>query len=84
MHHTNFSAESSKRHTRVTVTNRQVDKMGKASKRRPKKDPNAPKAAKKAYQWFCDAKRANLKTAQPHLGFGEIAKELSKMWQAVG
>lgn len=58
--------------------------MGKASKRRPKKDPNAPKAAKKAYQWFCDAKRANLKTAQPHLSFGEIAKELSKMWQAVG
>ena len=53
-------------------------------KKRPEKDPNAPKRGRSAYVFFSAAKRAAVKESQPELGFGEVATELGRLWKAAG
>eukprot|EP00028_Trichosphaerium_sp_Am-I-7-wt_P002097 CAMPEP_0168535010 /NCGR_PEP_ID=MMETSP0405-20121227/18367_1 /TAXON_ID=498012 /ORGANISM="Trichosphaerium sp, Strain Am-I-7 wt" /LENGTH=208 /DNA_ID=CAMNT_0008562079 /DNA_START=377 /DNA_END=1003 /DNA_ORIENTATION=+ len=49
-------------------------------KKRPKKDPNAPKRNMSAYLFFSNIRRRDVQDKHPELNFTEIAKVLSKMW----
>ena len=42
-----------------------------------------PKRGKNAYQLFCDAKRAEVKTANPEAKMGDLSKILGGMWKAL-
>jgi len=53
-------------------------------KGKKKKDPNAPKNATSAYQYFSNEERARIKEAEPDLAFGEIASKISAAWKLVG
>ena len=57
-------------------------KKGSPAKRK-KRDPNAPKAAKTAYQAYSNFKRAELKASRPELTFGELATEISSGWKVL-
>lgn len=46
-----------------------------------KKDPNAPKKPKSAYQCYCDTTRLTLKEANDNLPAKEITKMLSNQWK---
>lgn len=58
-------------------------KGGKGPKKRRKKDPNAPTKAKSAYLFFQDAKRAEMREANPDAKFGDISKLLGERWKAL-
>ncbi len=54
-----------------------------ASKKKPtkkEKDPNAPKRATSAYIFFTKDKRQEVKDENPDFTFGEIGKELGRLW----
>lgn len=48
--------------------------------KKKQKDPNAPKAARTAYQYFFERHRLELK--EQGLEFGEISKRMSEMWKS--
>lgn len=51
---------------------------------RKKRDPKAPKKASSAYIFFSNAKRAEVKAANPELkGIGDIANRLGEMWKTL-
>ena len=52
-------------------------------KKRAKKDPNAPKGAKNAYLYYCEANRSLLKEDNPDMTGKEIQKELAEQWKAL-
>ena len=52
-------------------------------KKRVKKDPNAPKGAKNAYLYYCEANRSLLKEDNPDMTGKEIQKELAEQWKAL-
>ncbi|KAJ8262217.1 hypothetical protein GJAV_G00163920 [Gymnothorax javanicus] len=52
----------------------------KGSKKRRMKDPNAPKRPPSAFFVFCSEHRASLKSENPGITIGEIAKKLGEMW----
>jgi len=57
-------------------------KSKKADKpKRAKKDKDAPKRGRSAYIFFCEDKRSEVKTHNPELGFGEVARELAELWK---
>lgn len=43
--------------------------------------PTAPKRALSAYMYFVQAKRQEIKNANPDLSFGELTKHLAQMWK---
>ncbi|XP_016405104.1 high mobility group protein B2-like, partial [Sinocyclocheilus rhinocerous] len=47
---------------------------------REKKDPNAPKRPPSAFFIFCSEYRPTVKSENPSLSIGEIAKKLGEMW----
>ncbi|XP_043088484.1 LOW QUALITY PROTEIN: high mobility group protein B2b, partial [Puntigrus tetrazona] len=47
---------------------------------RKKKDPNAPKRPPSAFFIFCSEYRPTVKSENPSLSIGEIAKKLGEMW----
>ncbi|TRY60740.1 hypothetical protein DNTS_007813 [Danionella cerebrum] len=47
---------------------------------RKKKDPNAPKRPPSAFFVFCSEYRPTVKSENPGLSIGEIAKKLGEMW----
>lgn len=53
------------------------------TKKKRKKDPNAPKGKSSAYIIFSTAKRSELKLAHPDLSTTEISKELGKLWNSM-
>ena len=55
----------------------------KGKKKRAKKDPNAPKGAKNAYLYYCEANRSLLKEDNPDMTGKEIQKELAEQWKAL-
>lgn len=59
----------------------EAPKKGKGTKRKGKKDANKPKRPLSAYMFFCQAKRAETKAANPNMTFSELGKELGQMWQ---
>ena len=52
---------------------------GTTSKKKPK-DPNAPKRPENAYMKFCREKRETVRSENPTMKLGDIAKVLGKMW----
>ncbi|KAG9347028.1 hypothetical protein JZ751_005955 [Albula glossodonta] len=52
----------------------------KGSKKRRMKDPNAPKRPPSAFFLFCSEHRSALKSENPGITIGEIAKKLGEMW----
>jgi hypothetical protein len=49
--------------------------------KKEKRDPDAPKAAKNAFIFFCAEKRAEVKKGEPELKPTEITKKLGEMWR---
>ncbi|CAM9449418.1 unnamed protein product [Discosporangium mesarthrocarpum] len=54
------------------------------TKKRRKKDPNAPKRALSAFMQFSQAKRSEVREIHPGLKFTEISKLLGERWTAMG
>lgn len=52
-------------------------------KEKKKKDPNAPKGALSGYMFFVKEKRAEVAAQNPEMAFGEIGKELGRLWKEV-
>ena len=50
-------------------------------KKKKKKDPNAPKKPKSSFMYFSNAKRAEVKAANPEAPFGDIGKLLGNEWK---
>ena len=62
------------------------DSDGGKGKKKPavkkaKKDPNAPKGAKSAFMYFSNAKRSEIKEANPDASFGDIGKLIGAAWK---
>jgi len=57
--------------------------VGRGSKRKQIKDPNAPKRSLSAFFWFCNDERGHVKEQHPDYTLGDIAKELGKRWGEV-
>jgi len=53
---------------------------GHAKKRRTSKGVNEPKGSVSAFLFFCKEERPRVKGLNPELGFGDVAKELGRMW----
>ena len=49
-----------------------------------RKDPNAPKRPKSAYNIFCEETRASVKEENPEMTQPEIMSELGRMWKELG
>ena len=65
-------------------TKRKADtdsKKKKTRKTKKTKDPDAPKRNKSAYMFFCEAKRADVKKANPDLKMTDISKKLAEQWR---
>jgi len=63
------------------------EKKGTGAKkggRKGKKKSTGPKRAKSAFIYFTNENRDDVKRNSPELAFGEVAKELGKMWKALG
>uniref|UniRef100_A0A7S2WS60 FACT complex subunit SSRP1 n=2 Tax=Rhizochromulina marina TaxID=1034831 RepID=A0A7S2WS60_9STRA len=54
------------------------------SPKKAKKDANAPKAARSAYQLWSNSIRAEIKERDPTLSMGDVSKELGTRWKALG
>jgi hypothetical protein len=50
-------------------------------KKKEKRDPDAPKAAKNAFIFFCAEKRAEVKQEDPEMKPTDITKKLGEMWR---
>jgi len=50
-------------------------------RKKPVKDPNAPKRSLSAFFLFCSEYRGEIKKANPSYTVGDIAKELGKRWE---
>jgi len=59
------------------------DKKKKPAAKKQKRDANAPKGAKSAWLYFMDAKREEVKAANPTFALGDISKRLGEMWKAM-
>jgi len=56
---------------------------GKETKRRGKKDPNAPKRGLSAYMFFANEQRENVREENPGISFGQVGKILGERWKAL-
>ncbi|KAG2464375.1 HMGB3 protein, partial [Polypterus senegalus] len=50
------------------------------AKGKKKKDPNAPKRPPSGFFIFCSEQRPKIKSANPSLSIGDVAKKLGEMW----
>ncbi len=55
----------------------------KGQKAKKEKDPDAPKKPQTSYFLFMNAKRAEVKLADPTLSFGAMTKKLTEMWKSL-
>ncbi|CAF0808530.1 unnamed protein product [Brachionus calyciflorus] len=56
---------------------------GEGSRKRKKKDPNAPKRSLSAFFLFCADERAGVKALHPSYSVGEVAKDLGEKWNKI-
>jgi high mobility group protein B2 len=63
----------------------QLETPAKKSKKtvRKKKDPNAPKRPKTAYQLFCSDNRATVRLEHGALSLGGVSAKLAELWKQV-
>ncbi|KAJ6242080.1 high mobility group protein dsp1 [Anaeramoeba flamelloides] len=73
------STGSSKRHNR----SRSGKKSGRSRSGNKKKDPKKPKARKTAYNIFNADRWLSVKNKFPNKTFGEISKEVGKLWKSL-
>jgi structure-specific recognition protein 1 len=59
------------------------DGEDEAPTKKAKKDPNAPKASRSAYNYFGQEMRGTMKAEDADLSFAEINKTLGERWKAV-
>lgn len=57
------------------------DEDSKGTKRKHKKDPNAPKRPLSGFFHFCAEFRAGIKEENPSFTIGDVAKALGKKWE---
>ncbi|KAM0446715.1 hypothetical protein ACHAPV_003814 [Trichoderma viride] len=55
----------------------------KDTKKRAKKDPNAPKRGLSAYMFFANEQRENVREENPGISFGQVGKLLGERWKAL-
>ncbi|KAG4302971.1 hypothetical protein PCANB_000731 [Pneumocystis canis] len=67
----------------ITLMPKDVKSRGvkKPTKKRMKKDPNAPKRGMSAYMFFAQENRELVKTENPDASFGQIGKILGELWK---
>jgi ABC-type transporter MlaC component len=70
------------RYDREMATYTPANEVG-GSRKRKKKDPNAPKRPLSAFFLFCADERANVKALHPSYSVGEVAKDLGEKWNKV-
>lgn len=58
-----------------------IPKSKGVTKKKAKKDENAPKRNKNAYMFFCEAQRETVKKDKPDIGAKQILKELGERWK---
>ena len=56
----------------------------KAKGMKLKKDPNKPKGALSAFMYFSSATRPWIKEKSPDMPFGDVAKEVGRLWKELG
>ena len=57
------------------------DTKPKGKKKRPKKDPNAPKRGLTAFMYFSNDRRPKIKANNPELSFGDLARQVGKEYK---
>jgi len=58
-----------------------IEKKTTSSAKKEKRDPDAPKAAKNSFIFFCSEKRSEVKEENPGMKPSDITKKLGKMWR---
>jgi hypothetical protein len=74
--------KSSKSHKEKTSDKKEKN-IKKVTVKREKKDPNAPKKAGSSYNFFCVARRPELKSENADLKPTEVMKKLGEMWKTL-
>uniref|UniRef100_A0A8D2CXG1 High mobility group protein B3 n=1 Tax=Sciurus vulgaris TaxID=55149 RepID=A0A8D2CXG1_SCIVU len=59
---------------------REMKDYGPPKEARKKKDPIAPKSPPSGFFLFCSEFRPKIKSTNPGIPFGDVAKKLGKMW----
>ncbi|CAI5799315.1 High mobility group B3 [Podarcis lilfordi] len=59
---------------------REMKDYGPAKGGKKKKDPNAPKRPPSGFFLFCSEFRPNIKSTNPGISIGDVAKKLGEMW----
>jgi uncharacterized short protein YbdD (DUF466 family) len=77
-----MAAADKQRHDREMETYNASHAEVGGRKRKRQKDPNQPKRALSAFLYFCEDKRAGVRSAHPDYKMGDISKELSHLWEA--
>jgi len=78
-----MAATDKQRFVRENTTWESTQSGGKTGKKRKhQKDPNAPKRSISAFFFFCDEERPKVREIHPEWRVGDIAKEMSKRWEA--
>eukprot|EP00636_Phaeomonas_parva_P006006 CAMPEP_0118863380 /NCGR_PEP_ID=MMETSP1163-20130328/8271_1 /TAXON_ID=124430 /ORGANISM="Phaeomonas parva, Strain CCMP2877" /LENGTH=781 /DNA_ID=CAMNT_0006797381 /DNA_START=105 /DNA_END=2450 /DNA_ORIENTATION=+ len=57
------------------------DEDAAKNKKRKRKDPHAPKKAMSAFMFFSNAKREEIKKANPEFSITDISKEAGRLWR---
>lgn len=78
-----MAATDKQRFERENTTWQSTQVGGKAGKKRKHlKDPNAPKRSISAFFFFCEEERPKVREIHPEWRVGDIAKEMSRRWEA--
>ncbi|KAE8584467.1 hypothetical protein XENTR_v10020975 [Xenopus tropicalis] len=59
---------------------REMKDFGPVKKGKKKKDPNAPKRPPSGFFLFCSEFRPKIKSTNPGISIGDVAKKLGEMW----
>lgn len=77
-----LAANDKQRYERENAQWQSTHVGAKGKKRKHLKDPNAPKRSISAFFFFCDEERPKVREIHPEWRVGDVAKELSKRWEA--
>lgn len=78
-----LAANDKQRYERENAQWQSTHAGGKPGKKRKhQKDPNAPKRSISAFFFFCEEERPKVREIHPEWRVGDVAKELSRRWEA--
>uniref|UniRef100_A0A7S2CA52 HMG box domain-containing protein n=1 Tax=Florenciella parvula TaxID=236787 RepID=A0A7S2CA52_9STRA len=78
------SAKASKKRKKSSKSKAKAEPEERASPKKRKKDPNAPKKARSAYQLYANSVREEIKAENPDKSFGEQTKIMATKWKELG